>query len=108
MPKRGPAARKYQALITSMNRLQEKWEAGKLTDKQYDTLHRMLFAKMQKASDAFTRETRERPDLYGKENPFKNQSMKPHRWYPATLSGAKVKIQRKGQSLVVRLPTRKR
>ncbi len=34
--------------------------------------------------------------------------MKPGSWYPTTLSGARVKVQRKGNSLVIRPATKKR
>lgn len=38
----------------------------------------------------------------------KLRQMKPHKWYPTTLSGAKVKVQRKGQSLIIRPATKRR
>ena len=38
----------------------------------------------------------------------KIQQMKPGSWYPTTLSGARVKVQRKGNSLVIRPASKKR
>jgi hypothetical protein len=57
--------------------------------------------------------TKKRSTARSKSNPgaklrSKISQMKPGSWYPTTLSGARVKVQRKGNSLVIRPATKKR
>ncbi len=57
--------------------------------------------------------TKKRSTGRSKSNPgaklrSKIAQMKPGSWYPTTLSGARVKVQRKGNSLVIRPATKKR
>ncbi len=57
--------------------------------------------------------TKKRSTARSKSNPGKNlrakiSQMKPGSWYPTTLSGARVKVQRKGSSLIIRPAGKKR
>lgn len=61
-------------------------------------------AKNRKRSTAAKHRSSSNP---GKKLREKIAQMKPGSWYPTTLSGAKVKVQRKGNSLVIR-PASKR
>lgn len=113
----GVGKKSAQLMARAIGGSARKGNKNPMTKKKKKKAKRKPAKKNKRSTSRNKKQTRSKPKkrstARSKGNPgaklkAKISQMKPGSWYPTTLSGARVKVQRKGSSLIIRPASKKR